>query len=119
MRVFLTAWVLISLDGGVSTAALYWCPGGLERERVETTPAPGCEPLVEERDLERPITLRPLMTLSNSAGIVAQFMLQYRQYLACCATDPRSLDVLTDLDRQTSDILAEQERILPFISGRT
>jgi len=106
-------------DAGLPMAALYWCPGGLAQEQLRTTPSPGCEPLVEKWIEPDRLKVRPLVTLTNSASIVAMFMLQYRRYLGCCATDPAWLDVLSVLEQQASEILEQELAILPFLSVRT
>ncbi|MBI4401821.1 MAG: hypothetical protein HY581_09340 [Nitrospirae bacterium] len=104
---------------GLSPSTLYWCPGGLAQERLQTTPGPGCEPLVEKWIEPDRLTVRPLVTLSTSASIVAMFMAHYRQFLGCCATDPASLDRLVDLEQEAAGILQQEQAILPFLSVRT
>lgn len=125
MKRSLLAFLFFSVIAGIASgtglprSALYWCPGGLAQERLQSTPGPGCEPLVEKRVETDQLKVRPLVTLTNSASIVAMFMLQYRQFLGCCATDPAWLDVLAVLEQQASEILEQELAILPFLSVRT
>jgi hypothetical protein len=76
-------------------------------------------PLVQEREGAASIDVRIPPTLKANATLVAMLMQQYRQVLACCATDPASLDLLIDLERRASDILKQQLSLLPVISLRT
>ncbi|TKS61279.1 MAG: hypothetical protein EWM72_00766 [Nitrospira sp.] len=102
--------------------ALYWCPGGLRRERLLTAPQPGCYPLVEEPAADGApdrIDLRPPITPQNNAGVVAQFLRSYLGFLACCAANPGSLDLLSELEREASRIHKRQLELLPYILLQT
>ncbi len=111
--------VIFSSTPSIAAESIYWCPGGLGRERLLFGPEPECVPLVEEREGAASIDVRIPPTLKANATLVATLMQQYRHFLVCCATDPALLDVLIDLERRASDILKQQLSLLPVISLRT
>lgn len=116
---FLTGGVGMRSEASDGTEALYWCPGQLGQERLETRVGPSCVPFIEEREGEGRIDLRTPLTLKTSASVVAAFLAQYRRFLSCCATDPAWLDTLADLESQASEIIKQQLDLLPALSLRT
>ena len=89
---------------------LYWCPQHSPDQQYGATLEPGCVPLVEKEKKDQPTrddqaAALPQITAENLQAEAASFMNDYRRYLACCTTDPDSLEDLADLDDRASAIL--------------
>jgi len=66
--------------------------------------------MVEKEKRDRPAKpdkarARPPIKIENIQAEASAFMSDYRQYLACCATDPDTLEDLEDLDDHASAVL--------------
>jgi hypothetical protein len=91
--------------------ALYWCPGKAGNE-IQVKPGPGCTPLVQEKKEsakgEPKAEREPIKTEQLESEVTA-FLHRYRQFLACCASDPASTSVedLDELRDQASHILEQ------------
>lgn len=89
---------------------LYWCPGQAGNE-IQVKPGPGCTPLVEKKQESQgePKTERDPIKIEKLEGEVTEFLQRYRQFLACCASNPGtiSLEDLDELRAQSSHILEQ------------
>jgi hypothetical protein len=89
---------------------LYWCPNRFPDQQYGATREPGCVPLVGQEQKDRPpkddeAKAHPPIKLGDIQAHSSAFLQQHRHYLACCATNPGSLDDLEELDDRASDIL--------------
>ena len=91
--------------------ALYWCPGKAGNE-IQVKPGPGCTPLVQEKKegtKDDPEAAREPIKTEKLESEVTAFLQRYRQFLACCTSDPSttSLEDLDELRGQASHILEQ------------
>lgn len=104
---------------GLSTVALagpplYWCPQRPPDQQYGADREPGCVPFVEkekpaDKRKEDKAAARPPIKLENIQAEASAFLNDYRQYLACCGTDPDTLDDLEELDDRATAILKATE----------
>jgi hypothetical protein len=89
---------------------LYWCPGRAGNE-IQVKPGPDCTPLIEKKqdDQDKTRSVREPIKTENLEGEVAAFLQRYRQFLACCTSDPAttSLEDVEELRGQASHILEQ------------
>jgi hypothetical protein len=110
--VFLLFTVLAVIEASAVNAApeWYWCPSRIGNE-LQTMPEPGCQPLIEREQKreegKKPKRARSPIKADNPDAAVATFMQEYRQFLACCANNPDSLDDVEDLEDQASELLKQ------------
>jgi len=95
---------------GFAAPPLYWCPQRPPDQQYGATLEPGCVPLVEKEKKDQPTqndkaAALPQIKVESIQAETTSFMNDYRRYLACCATDPNSLEDLEDLDDRASAIL--------------
>ena len=120
----LTVMMLISFIGMPSRPAkaappIYWCPDKPADQQYSATQEPGCVPLVKKKDPKNestPSSGNPQRTvnINNLQHEVSGFLQRYNAYIACCSTDPSTLDEVTDLETHANDLL---EAIQTGMSG--
>jgi hypothetical protein len=97
-------------------AKIYWCPNRKADKQITATPDPGCTALYDaERDAKKPDNLDQSgpdePTQKDSLKIVeiqneaSKFAREYRELLACCASDFDSLERIDELLEQSNHIL--------------
>lgn len=93
---------------------LYWCPQRPPDQEYGATREPGCVPLVEKEKRDQrakrdKAAALPPIKLENIQTEASAFLNDFRQYLACCGTDPDTLEDLEELDERASAILKAAE----------
>jgi hypothetical protein len=93
---------------------LYWCPQRPSDQQYGAEREPGCVPLVEKEKADSKAkrdkaAALPPIKLENIQTEASAFLNDYRQYLACCGTDPDTLEDLEELDGRASAILKAAE----------
>jgi hypothetical protein len=113
VAIFLTS---VGIPADPAQATMYRCPNKPDYAQLQAKPGPGCEPIVEaekepEKKTDKKKEREPL-AIADVEQSARAFMDQYRRFLACCATDPGSLEELEELEAQSSDIVKELEKRL-------
>jgi len=95
-------------------ATIYWCPNRTPDQQLSQTPASGCTPLIDEetkrKDSERKEGTPKAPPVANDIQRAASgFLDDYRKFLACCVSDPDSLQDADELEDQASEILKAVE----------
>ena len=84
-------WLLPDLAQSAST--IYYCPDRKSDQQYSSRPAPGCAPLVDEKqpsqgdDSLQPQRVPTDFKIENLQSDVSAFLNRYHQLLECCKTD--------------------------------
>ena len=98
-------------DFAQSASTIYYCPARKADQQYSATPAPGCMPLVDEkqagpdgeslRPQQEPVDFK----VENLQSDVSIFLSRYRQFLECCKTDLSELQQIEEMGDQVDDLL--------------
>ena len=118
MTIFMVgvAFTFSGITAATASAAspLYWCPDQKADRQYSAKQGTGCVPLVEkeetrtaEQEGETPTSDKPPrdFKIENLQGGVSAFLLEYRQLLDCCKTDPNELERVQNLGEEVSELL--------------
>lgn len=103
------SWLFADLTQSAST--IYFCPDRKSDQQYSAKPAPGCTPLVDEKQtgpdddsLQRQRDPQDFQ-VENLQNDVSTFLSRYRQFLECCKTDLFELQQVEAMGEQVSDLL--------------
>ncbi len=107
------AWLSVVLAFGweiePAQSALYWCPGPSGEGVIADYEQAGCVPFDPKEEAARRVTTQTRPPITDFERHTQVFLQRYREVLACCATDPASMDQIDDLEAQATHHLKEVE----------
>ena len=83
-----------------SKPMVYWCPDRPADQQYVARPGPGCIPIVEE-DENGAAPARRVNVVKLQRDVTG-FLGRYNEFLTCCATDPRYLDEVKELEDEAN-----------------
>lgn len=97
-------------DGALAAPPLYFCPDKTPDQQYSARQDPGCTPLVEKRekketDAKKKDKPRRTLKIEDIQTETTTFLRKYREFLACCRTDPDRLEELDELGEEIADVL--------------
>lgn len=100
----------IPLQSVMAAPPIYWCPDKPADQQYSASQEAGCVPLVKKKDPKKETTStnkepQRTVNINNLQHEVSGFLQQYNNYVACCSTDPSTLDEVTDLESHANDLL--------------
>jgi hypothetical protein len=90
-------------------SALYWCPGHGGEGVITEYEGASCVPFDPKEEEGRIVTKLKRPPITDFEHNKQAFLKRYREVLACCATDPDSMDRIDDLEAQATHHLREVE----------
>ncbi len=90
-------------------SGLYWCPGHSGEGVIAEYEGTSCVPFDPKEEEKRIVTKQKRPPITDFELNKQAFLRQYREVLACCATDPESMDRIDDLEAQATHHLREVE----------
>jgi hypothetical protein len=103
------SWLLPYLAQSAST--IYYCPDRKSDQQYSSRPAPGCAPLVDEKqpsqgdDSLQPHRVPTDFKIENLQSDVSAFLNRYHQLLECCKTDVSELQQIDEIGDEVGDLL--------------
>jgi hypothetical protein len=111
---------------GTVPAPVYYCPDKPPDQQLSGRPAPGCIPLIDEREEAlkaekreaakkkgQEVKVPPPVRREDLERETSSFLHDYRKFLQCCINDPEAIDTVEDLDDRASGLLKDiQEKAL-------
>lgn len=111
---------------GTVPAPVYYCPDKTPDQQLSGRPAPGCIPLVDEKEEAlkaekreaskkegQDVKVRPPVKRDDLEREASSFLHDYRKFLQCCINAPDAIDTVEDLDDRASGLLKDiQEKAL-------
>ena len=90
-------------------SALHWCPGHSGKGAIADYEKASCVPFDPKKEEKRIVTKQKRLPITDFERNTRTFLRRYREVLACCATDPESMDRIDDLEAQATHHLKEAE----------
>ena len=115
-----------SVAKGTVPAPVYYCPDKPPDQQLSGRPAPGCIPLVDEKEEAlkaekreaakkkgQEVKTPPSVRRDDLEREASSFLRDYRAFLQCCLNAPDAIDTVEDLDDRASGLLKDiQEKAL-------
>jgi hypothetical protein len=98
-------------DFAQSASTIYYCPDRKSDQQYSARPAPGCTPLIDEKqaghddDSQKPHRDPKDFKVENLQNDVSTFLNRYRQFLECCKTDLHELQQIDEMGDEVDDLL--------------
>jgi hypothetical protein len=105
---------------GTVPAPVYYCPDKPPDQQLSGRPAPGCIPLVDEKEEAlkaekreaaknkgQEVRVPPSVRRDDLEQAASSFLRDYRKFLQCCINDPDAIDSVEDLDDRASGLLRD------------
>ncbi len=105
---------------GTVPAPVYYCPDKPPDQQLSSRPAPGCIPLIDEKEEAlkaekqeaakkrgEEIKVRPSVKRNDLEQETTSFLHDYRKFIQCCINDPDAIDTVEDLDDRASGLLKD------------
>ena len=116
----------ISVAKGTIPAPVYYCPDKTPDQQLSGRPAPGCIPLIDEKEEAlkaekreaakkkgQEVRVPPSVRRDDLEQATSSFLHDYRKFLQCCINDPDAIDTVEDLDDRAFGLLKDiQEKAL-------